>query len=306
MQVGNTTDHNLGWRLPTADDDAGRYRKVYAATGGQGANLAGKAAAALALGYVAFSDSSTSWYSASLAASYLTAAKALYAYGQANPKVQEPTGDSPQESFYPEDQWKDDMALAAIELYRATGEEAYATDALAYINKVTYLWPDVLTETSLDSLAHYEIGSLVSSYQATAATYLRQHLANAVWVSENGSPWGLPTDEFYWGVGRTLTAMSMQAKWLEELSGNDNFNPVTQLGMDFMLGANPWGVCMVTGIGEPFPAPTLQPQALPWTAPTTMPCFTMTAECTTTTTPTTWSTNPRFSPRPWASALLPG
>src|SRR5207244_4241444 len=48
-QVGDARDHNGSWRLPEADRAFPGPRPAYACEGGRGANVAGKAAASLAL-----------------------------------------------------------------------------------------------------------------------------------------------------------------------------------------------------------------------------------------------------------------
>ena len=123
-QVGDQRDHDLGFRDP-ADDDAspkpgiGR-RRAYPGIegGGIGGDIAGKAAAALALAY-----------DRSGAASELTQARAWYAAGRAaaRPTPQLPGG------FYGDRLWKDSMAGGAAALYRSTGEQHYLSDAIRYL-----------------------------------------------------------------------------------------------------------------------------------------------------------------------------
>lgn len=68
-QVGDASDHAMGWRMPEADELFPR-RPVWPCKKGRGANVAGKAAAALALGAVIWNDSSRSFYNPVLAATY--------------------------------------------------------------------------------------------------------------------------------------------------------------------------------------------------------------------------------------------
>jgi hypothetical protein len=86
--------------------------------------LAGAAAAAVALGAALWGDPRSGFYQPALAATYRQAAEQIYAYGKARPVAQsDPFG------FYPDATWQDDLALAAAELYRATGNPAYLLDA---------------------------------------------------------------------------------------------------------------------------------------------------------------------------------
>src|SRR5690606_30714838 len=135
-QVADDRDH-IGWKWPDRDSSdygwgRGSYRVVYAATGRpQGlsqyksratgiANLAGRYAAAMSLGYRAFDALGDSVY----AARCLQAAREVYALGRAREGFQQ--GNSFGAPYrYTEDTWADDMEWGAAELYAATGDPAY-------------------------------------------------------------------------------------------------------------------------------------------------------------------------------------
>ena len=132
-QVADDRDH-IGWKWPDRDSsDYGwgpnSYRVAYAATGApQGlrqyqseatgvANLAGRSAAALALGYRIFAALGDEPY----ALRCLRAARTLYAMGRAREGFQQ--GNSYGAPYrYGEDTWADDMEWGAAELFAATGE----------------------------------------------------------------------------------------------------------------------------------------------------------------------------------------
>ncbi len=126
--IGSGNDHTAGdhdiWRLPQADDTWGgndpvyryiRHRPVFRA-GPAGSkispNLAGRDAAALALGYQVFKEIDPPF-----AARCLLAAEHIF--DLADPS---PSGDLTTAipfDFYPETEWRDDMELGATELYFA-------------------------------------------------------------------------------------------------------------------------------------------------------------------------------------------
>jgi hypothetical protein len=143
-QVADDRDHR-GWRLPqkeTADYGwgPGSYRVVYFADGKpQGlqqyksqssgiANLAGRYAAAMALGYQIWKNDTRF---RSYAEKLLLAGKEVYALGKAKEGAQQ--GNSFGAPYrYEETTWADDMEWGAAELMRATGDQRYLEDAKRY------------------------------------------------------------------------------------------------------------------------------------------------------------------------------
>lgn len=81
FQVGSAWDHNH-WRMPEDDDLNYPTRAVWASQEGRGANIAGKAAASLALAAAIWGDPTKSFCDLLLASSYLMAAKQIYGYGK--------------------------------------------------------------------------------------------------------------------------------------------------------------------------------------------------------------------------------
>ncbi|MBN1982842.1 MAG: glycoside hydrolase family 9 protein, partial [Chitinivibrionales bacterium] len=226
-------------------------RVVLACVDGKGANIAGRAAAALALGSIVFKS-----YNPSNSAKWLTAAKEIYAYG----KTVQSTWSCPWD-FYPEEYWKDDMALAAAELYRATNENTFLSEGKSFCaganeaDKTLHLyWEDVTP------IANYELGLLDQSYKPTAISYFDYKFTKGYLVdmaankfdgsqgpSEKGS--GKPGD-FTWGSVEDLACRCIEAMWYQDLSGDAKYRPFAIAQRDFILGRNPWGWCFINSIGS--------------------------------------------------------
>ena len=137
-QVADDRDHSTGFRLPQKETvdygwGPGSYRVVYSADGKpQGlmqyksestgvANLAGRYAAAMALGYQIWKDDPRL---RPYAERLLAAGKEVYAMGKAHEGVQQ--GNSYKAPYrYAETTWADDMEWGAAELFRATGDTKY-------------------------------------------------------------------------------------------------------------------------------------------------------------------------------------
>jgi len=123
--VGNAgSDHGDLGESGYANSTRTSPRQVYATTG---ADIAGVDAAALALMSMLYAK-----YDSAYAAKCLAKAKDAYKFGQANPKLstQQNNGE-----FYKTVDFNDKMACAAIELYRATKEASYLTQAKTYLGK---------------------------------------------------------------------------------------------------------------------------------------------------------------------------
>ncbi|HEX6037281.1 glycoside hydrolase family 9 protein, partial [Longimicrobium sp.] len=141
-QLGDDRDHSFP-DLPTNDSSdygwgRGGHRPVYPCTGRpQGllthrnrsdgmASTAGKMASAFALGARLFAERDPAF-----AALLARKAEAAYALGRANPGVCQ-TAPARAPYFYEEENWADDMELAAAALGALTGRPAYRDDALRF------------------------------------------------------------------------------------------------------------------------------------------------------------------------------
>ena len=109
------------------------------------ANIAGRSAAAMALGYKTWLEIDSAY-----AFKCLKAAVELYRMGKENEGYQQ--GNSFGAPYrYNEDTWTDDMEWAAAELYDILREQHYLDDAIHYARLTgTQGWMD------MDSAAHYQ------------------------------------------------------------------------------------------------------------------------------------------------------
>ena len=248
VQVGSAADHAQGWRLPEDDAlDGTPQRPVYPADPGKGANLAGKTAAAFALAAQLFGEPASPVYDPVQADRYRALAEAIYAWGRvrlaAQPSI--PSG------FYNETTWQDDMALAAAELYRLTGNTAYRDEAWVYAQAAGPAW--WFSWGNLNGLAHVELARVDPSYAATAAGFLEQDLSSFQ-ASAAASPWGMVhADNLVWGSLFPVLGAALEAGWYNELTGNTTYAPLARAQVDFALGRNPWGVSFLVGAGSTWP-----------------------------------------------------
>lgn len=271
-QVGDDRDH-IGWKLPKYDQSnygwgKDSYRVAYFATGkpqGLGkyksestgiANVAGRSAAALALGY-------QTWKKNGLDESYatkcITAAVELYEMAKEQPGYQQ--GNSYGAPYrYNEDTWTDDMEWAAAELYRATGKIEYLSAAKHYAELTGGLsWIQKDTTWHYQhypflNIAHYSLYDLVDdAFKPKLAAHYKNGIEQTLRragknVYQNGVP-------FIWCSANLTVDLILQIMLYEKMTGDQQYHSYLLSMRDWLLGRNPWGSSMFTGIPSQGPYP---------------------------------------------------
>ncbi|MEM9143842.1 MAG: glycoside hydrolase family 9 protein, partial [Bacteroidota bacterium] len=246
--------------LDSATYDPGRKgRPVYLASGEkQGmlkyknrstgvASTAGKYASAFALGAMVLTEFYPG-YTDDLPQRAMDA----YAFGKKNPGVsQTAPGSAPY--FYEEDNWVDDMELAASSLYRLTQNKTYMNHALDYAEK-EQVTPWIGRDTVVHyqyypflNAGHHELASAVTSEkQKKVAGYYAMGLQK---LHERGkeNPFyiGVP---FVWCSNNLVTAAVTQSRLYHALTGDDTYLEMEAALRDWLFGCNIWGTSMVVGL----------------------------------------------------------
>jgi hypothetical protein len=264
-QVADDRDHQ-GWRLPQNERvdygwGPGLYRVAYFADGrpqGLGqfqsestgvANLAGRYAAAMALGFQVWRDDQRL---GEYAQQLLKAAREVYALGRAKEGFQQ--GNSYGSPYrYEETTWADDMEWGAAELYRATGDKQYLEDAKRY-GKLAASDSWIGREETRHyqyypfmNIGHYRLFDFSDAQlKKTLAEYYRVGIESALKVGErNPFRIGVP---FIWCSINLAVALATQVILYERMTGDRRYRVLAAQHMDWILGRNPWGFAMVTGI----------------------------------------------------------
>ena len=241
-QVGGEQDHYSGWRLPqndTTDYGYGGYRPAYQ---GIGANIAGRSAAAFALAYSIWkNDLGDEEY----AAVCWNAATELYAQAWANLTAQ----DSYPSWFYDETTFYDDLELAGIEMYKASGEASYLSDAIACSSLAGSSW-GWFDWGNIQSLAHYELYPYADfATQSQLQAYLQQDLNSNLGVALS-NPFRVSTS-YGWGSAAVMTGTVIMCNFHKKLFPEDSsYDALGNEVRDYLLGRNQWGVSWVTGLGD--------------------------------------------------------
>jgi endoglucanase len=273
-------DHDI-WRLPQADDTFGgtdplyryiRNRPVFRA-GPPGSlispNLAGRQAAALAEAFQVFKNSDPAF-----ATRCLLAAEHIFDLANTSPSGNLLTVIP--FSFYPENEWRDDLELAATELYFAVAGGGLPaglphSDPLFYLGRAAH-WAnayitgpndaaDTLNLYDISGLAHYELYRAIAQAgnplglevtQAQLLTDLKKQLDGAL-AQGATEPFGFG---FPWNVWDTTShgaGLSVMASEYDQLTGTQAYGAASQQWLANILGANAWGSSFIVGDGSTFP-----------------------------------------------------
>jgi endoglucanase len=265
-QVADDRDHSTGFRQPQDETvdygwGKGRYRPVYSADGKpQGlmqyksesngvANLAGRYAAAMGLAYQVWkNDLQMQPY----AERCLMAGKEVYAMGKAREGVQQ--GNSYKAPYrYAETTWADDMEWGAAELFRATGNAKYRSDALHYAELAgTDGWFGKAKVGHYQyypfmNLGHFRLYDLVDkSMRALLLGYYGTEIDLCEKASA-GNPYGIGVP-FIWCSNNLTVGLATQCALYGRMTGDSRYRAFAANHRDWLMGRNPWGFSMFTEI----------------------------------------------------------
>jgi len=266
-QVADDRDHS-GFRLPQKETvdygwGPGSYRVAYSADGKpQGlkqyksestglANLAGRYAAAMALGYQVWKDNPRM---RPYADKLLQAGIEVYAMGKAKEGVQQ--GNSYGAPYrYAETSWVDDMEWGGAELFRATGDKQYLADAVRYAEAAaTEGW------FGKEKIGHYQYYPFMNvghfrlydladePTKKKLAAYYRDQIEHCVQrAATNPYRIGMP---FIWCSNNLCVALATQCALYKRMTGDDRYRAFAAQHCDWLLGRNPWGYTMFTEIPQ--------------------------------------------------------
>ena len=271
-QIADDRDH-AGMRIPSQDRvdygwGAGTGRPVYYITGRpQGpkhknrtsgvASSAAKFASAFALGAEVFRGISPDW-----ADSLRAKVSSAYAYAEALPgNTQTVCVVSPY--FYEEDNYVDDIELAAATRYALSGDAEWLkrADYWGQLEEVTP-WMELGRARHYQfypfvNLGHYYLAaSDDEAMREKYRTFMRRGLEQICRrAAEQDDPFlnGIP---FIWCSNNLVAAALTQARLYHQVSGDTTFLEMEAALRDWLFGCNPWGTSMICGYPEGGDYPT--------------------------------------------------
>jgi endoglucanase len=154
--------------------------------------------------------------------------------------------------FYEEDNYVDDMELAAVQLFKLSKDKNFLTEAIYWgdVEPITQ-WMGADTARHYQwypfvNLGHFSIAqSADDKNKAKFIQYLKKGI-NRVYNrgKENGFLMGIP---FIWCSNNLVTAMLTQLRLYEQLSGDITYTEMEASLRDWLFGCNPWGTSMIVG-----------------------------------------------------------
>jgi peptidoglycan/xylan/chitin deacetylase (PgdA/CDA1 family) len=269
-QIADDRDH-MGMRIPKEDSFYGKgyERPVYFITGepqqrGKFLNnttgtssTAGKFSSAFALGSMLFKDISRS-YSDTLFR------KTFSAYKFGKKKIGTTQTVSVRSPYiYAEDNWSDDMELAAATIYAEMGTDMvnYLADAVRFARqeKITpWLGKDTANHYQwypFINLGHYELARQLNGRKRDTIIGYYKGGIQRVWnkAKQNAFYRGIP---FIWCSNNLTTSFAIQCYWYRQLTGDRSFSELEQANLDWLFGCNPWGTSFVYGLPSQGDTPT--------------------------------------------------
>ncbi|KAL3861005.1 hypothetical protein ACJMK2_007098 [Sinanodonta woodiana] len=245
-QVADGDIDHAWWGRPEDMTSSNMPRPAYKVTKNQpGSDVAGETSAALAAGSIAFRDKDLQ-YSNTL----LNAAKTLYLFADTyRGKYSDAIQDAAQ--FYSSSGYNDELTLAAVMLYKATGDQSYLTDAENKYNQfgLNYAawaqsWDEKLPVVQL--LLYQATGKQM--YAESIENYLRTW-RNDVTKTPGGLAW-----ISQWGSLRYAANTAFVAMMAADLGLNPSINrQFAKSQIDYMLGKNSRSFSYLVGFGNNFP-----------------------------------------------------
>ncbi len=259
-QIADDRDH-MSFRLPTLDSVSygkGLERPVYLATGKpQGvlkhknrsdglASTVGKYSSTFSLAAQVLKP-----FYPELTETLMNKAKNAYEVGKENPGVCQ-TAPCRAPYFYEEDNYTDDMELAAIQLYNLTNEKNYLNEAIDFGKKeISTPW------MGADSAKHYQwypfvnlghsyLSSIEHNSSKEFTNYLKTGLSK-IYNRGKENPFlnGIP---FIWCSNNLVAAALTQSRLYSETTNDSTFLEMESSLLDWLFGCNPWGTSMIVGL----------------------------------------------------------
>lgn len=216
-QGGGGYDHGY-WGAP--ENQTNTNRPIYfTSAGAPSTDIVSLSAAALAMQYKNFGGEK-----------YLTTAKKLFAYAKSNNKAVNTTANG----FYNSSGWEDDYCLAALLLYKITGDSQYLAEFNQYAsnsNAQKPYWP----------LGWDNVGPAVAYYNGNTSA-----LSTVMNISNGNSNQGYRCVDD-WGSARYNTSMQYTGLLYDKSTGSNTYRGWAEGQMQYLLGNNASGRCYVVG-----------------------------------------------------------
>ena len=219
------------------------------------ASIAGKYSSAFGLGAEIFAK-----FNPTFADSLKQKALVVYELGKKHPGVCQSVP-AKSKQLYEEDDWADDMELAAAQLYRITYEANYLKEAAAY-GRMEPITPWMCSDTAnhyqwypFINLGHFMLANVENPrYQKEFILNLQNGLQRMQnYANANPFNIGVPLIRC---SNNLVTALASQCLLYRSLTNDTTFIDMETALTDWLFGKNPWGTSMITQLPKIGHSPT--------------------------------------------------
>lgn len=218
-QVGDGNTDHAEWKSPESQTLA---RPAYFADSSNPCtDVVAETAAALAMNYLNFKDSEDLYY-----------AKALYDFAKTNNK-----GNHNSSPFYQGTCYLDDLALASIILYKATGTSSYKTDCANWISQSNWAY------TTQQPLCFDSVWPAVNAIYANEWDRVSQNI-DILKGKANSEGYACHDD---WGSARYNTAQQLMGLVYDKYNNSSSYTSWAKGQMEYLFGNNRLGNCYMVG-----------------------------------------------------------
>jgi hypothetical protein len=262
-QLADDRDH-VGFRLPNHDKanyGKGKERPVYFITGDvQGlskyknkttgtSSSAARFSSAFSLGYQVLQKQNTSTAFINLLGERAASA---YQFALRKPGYTQ-TASYLAPYIYQEENWVDDMELAAVQHYKLTNDKSFIERSFEFAKmekQTPWLGADTASHYQwypFINIGHYELAASSEGKMKKSVIEFYKDGIEKVWrkAKSNAFLRGVP---YIWCSNNLQTSFAIQCYWYRKLTGDNSYLELEQSTFDFLFGCNPWGTSMVTGL----------------------------------------------------------
>lgn len=155
--------------------------------------------------------------------------------------------------IYAEENWTDDMELAAISTWLVNKDVLFRQEALKYArqeNITPWLGQDTAAHYQwypFINLGHYELAKALTGKDRDEIISYYKTGIEKVWAraKHNAFYRGVP---FIWCSNNLTVAFAVQCLWYQSLTDDYSYEALAQANIDWLFGCNPWGTSMVYGL----------------------------------------------------------
>ena len=248
VQVGDAEDHQY-WVPPEEIANVSNRPSFYVDPSHPGSDISAGMASALAASSMLFKGTDDAY-----AATLISNAKALFDFAETYPGKYSDSVPAVNPFYTSWSGYWDELCLASIWLYRATGDTVYLQKAEAYFDKqIGQLgdWSYAPDDHSYAAAALLAKESKDPKYKSQVQTWLNN------WVNGSGAVKYTPGGFAHrnnWASAAVTLGTSFIAEWYSDnVESNQQYSDFATNQLDYLLGKNPRNFSYVIGFGKNYP-----------------------------------------------------